>query len=148
MKDSAITMILAAVLSTMFSGCGPSAANTSFKDTVQSFTQQLRWGRLEGAALFIEPKNRSAWLNARRGQTQGIKITDMQIIRVHRGGRLGDEGTVDLRVAWYSQDTMTVKQADWRQKWKMTSGNWLVIDESRVLKPEVVPTKNTASAWP
>ncbi len=128
--------------------CGPSAATANFKDTVRSYTQQLRWGRLEGASLFIDSKKRAEWLAARRAQTRGLKITDMQIIRVRRGGRMGDEAMVDLRVAWYRQDTMTVQQADWRLNWKMTDGNWQIIDEIRMAQPQEEAAQKPAGVWP
>ena len=128
--------------------CGPSAATANFKDTVRSYTQQLRWGRLEGASLFIDAKKRAEWLTARRAQTRGLKITDMQIIRVRRGGRMGDEAMVDLRVAWYRQDTMTVQQADWRLNWKMTEGHWQIIDEVRIAEPQSEAAPKRTGVWP
>ena len=143
-----ITLICLGLLLPLLPACGPSTATTNFRDTVRSYTQQLRWGRLEGASLFIDSKKRMEWLAARRSQSRGLKITAMDIVRVRRGGRLGDEAMVDLRVVWYRQDTMTLQQADWRVQWKMTNGNWQIIDESRIQEDRTGPVKKTTSVWP
>ena len=144
--------LAAATLLCLFSvlaSCGPTASTIKFKDTVRSFTQQIRWGRLEGAALFLPPAQRTKWLTARRAQTQAIKITDMQILGVRRGGARGNEAIVDMRIAWYLKDTMTVQQADWRLVWKIVEGSWQLDKESRLSdSPVSKPTAAGDFNWP
>ena len=61
---------------------------------------------------------------------------------------MGDEAMVDLRVVWYRQDTMTVQQADWRLNWKMTEGNWQIVNEARLAEPQAAPAPKQTGSWP
>ena len=42
-------------------------------DVVRSYTQQLRWGRLEGASLFIDSKKRAEWLGPDEPRLEGLR---------------------------------------------------------------------------
>ncbi len=84
----------------------------------------LRWGRLENAALSVKPEMRGAFLSTWAERMQSLEVTDMDIAGVVMS-KDGDTADVVVNVTWVDRATMTVKTSAVQEHWVRTDDGWL-----------------------
>ena len=126
------------------SGCSTPSRMTHLRDQVREFGQQLRWNMLAGAAAFVVPSERQAWLDGRLRTLPGIRMTNVAIIRILSDGPQATKAQVFVGYTWYRMSDMKVMSSQWLQNWNHSEDGWLLIDESRVTHKGLVQDVN----WP
>ena len=112
-------------------GCSTQNRMTHLRDTLRTFNQQIRWERWPGAAAHVELKTRERWMLSRSHQAQGLKIHEIQILRVLSGGPRATTARVLVKLTWYREADMTVHSTHWMQTWNHSRHGWKLTKEER-----------------
>ena len=112
-------------------GCSTQNRMTHLRDTLRTFNQQIRWERWPGAAAHVELKTREHWMLSRSGHTKGLKIHDIQVLRVLSGGPRATVARVLVKLTWYREADMTVHTTHWMQTWNHSRHGWKLSKEER-----------------
>lgn len=125
-------LALATLLAPLALGCGPRDRGLDLKDAVRAYNQRLRWNAYEQASQFVNPETRAAWLAARTASAGGLKITDIQVVRLQKPDP--EDRTVEVLVSltWYRLPDTRINQAVWAQTWQEKEARWRLIDEKVV----------------
>ena len=119
---------------------------THLRESLKSFSRQIKWGQLPRAAAFVAPKKRAAWLEERMGALQSIKMIDVQVSRVSSKGPRATKATVLLSMSWHGRD-MVQKQSLWEQTWEHKKKlGWRLVKEKPAIIKRPAPVKR--GAWP
>jgi len=104
----------------------PMGRKAAFNRDQREYTKYVRWGDIEGAARFVHPEVRAAFL-AYQGRFEGIRVTDFE---VHEVNYTKKEVTARVRVTYtaYSMITMVEKEIKEVQEWERMGGSnrWFV----------------------
>ncbi len=119
-RGSLLALVL--VLST---GCG-ALGNT--RDDLQEASAKhhidLRWGRLENAAMRVTPEMRGAFLTSWATRLGTIELQDIEVTGLAIGEG-GDTADVIVTVTFVERDSMSVRTAVLPEKWVRSGGQWL-----------------------
>ena len=84
----------------------------------------LRWGRLENAALAVAPAMRGPFIQAWAARTALIELQQIDVAGVVVSED-GDSADVVVNVTWVERESMTVKSATVAEHWVRTDDGWL-----------------------
>jgi hypothetical protein len=115
----------------LVAGCATQNRMTHLRDTLRAFTQQIRWDRWPDAAQHVEHSTRERWMLNRSTAAKGLKIHEIQVLRVVSEGPRSTAAKVILRLTWYAQQDMKVRTADWVQTWQHGRAGWKLKSEER-----------------
>ncbi len=95
-----------------------------FTDSMKHFTQYVRWGNFQGAALFVVDEQQDDFLEL-APQISDVRFTDYEILRKDLNDAL-DEATVDVIFTGYRLSSPISKTVRLHQVWKRTGREWKV----------------------
>jgi hypothetical protein len=83
----------------------------------------LRWGRLENAAVRVAPEMRGAFLTEWAGRIGSIELQDIEVtgMVISEDGNTAD---VVVTVTYIERDSMAVKVANVPERWLRTEEGW------------------------
>ena len=119
---TALAFVVAVVVTPL--GCGKHLYNQDDL-TVALFKHHtdLRWGRLENAALLVEPQLRGAFLAMWASKANALELQDVDIAGVSMSPD-GDGADVVINVTYVERETMQVKNAVLNEHWTRTDDGW------------------------
>jgi hypothetical protein len=91
----------------------PMGYRAAFDQMQRQYTNYLRWGQVERASRFVDPKQREAYLK-QAPAFETLRITDYEIGEVDY---LNDRATVTVTYSGYSLDTFVERQVREEQEW-------------------------------
>lgn len=104
----------------------PMGRKAALNRNQRDYTKYVRWGDIEGAARFVHPEVREAFL-ALAGDFEGIRVTDFEVGEVTYAE---GESVARVRVTYtaYSMESMIEKEIKEVQEWeRIGAGNtWFV----------------------
>jgi len=82
----------------------------------------LRWGRLENAALRVTPELRGAFVQTWGQRLQGLELQEMDVV----GVAMMDDDTAEVVVVvtWVDKASMAVKTVQLPERWVRTEQGW------------------------
>jgi hypothetical protein len=82
----------------------------------------LRWGRLENAALRVSPELRGAFVQTWAARLQGLELQEMDVA----GVAMIDDDTAEVVVVvtWVDKASMAVKTVQLPERWVRTEEGW------------------------
>lgn len=82
----------------------------------------LRWGRLENAAMRVTPEMRGPFVQVWASRLQSMEIQDLEVL----GLSMIDEDTAEVvvGVTVVDKQSMGVKQLQFPEQWKRTEQGW------------------------
>jgi hypothetical protein len=96
-------------------------------DLTMSLTKHhvdLRWGRLENAAIVVVPSMQGPFLQHWAEKSQAIELQDIEVM----GMTIDDEtntATVMLRIVWVDRLSMAVQTSMATETWTRTGDGWM-----------------------
>ncbi|MDP2344336.1 MAG: hypothetical protein Q8O67_25480 [Deltaproteobacteria bacterium] len=84
----------------------------------------LRWGRLENAAVRVQPDLRGAFLTAWAGRIGAIELQDIEVTGMAISED-GDTADVVVAITYIERDTMAVRIVNVPERWARTETGWL-----------------------
>ena len=85
----------------------------------------LRWGRLENAALNVKADMRPLFLQQWASRMQMLELQDIEVAGVALSPD-GDGADVVVNVTWVEKVSMTVKTSAVTEHWARTEDGWIV----------------------
>jgi hypothetical protein len=129
-------LLVCALLLVGPSGCmtwftDPMGYHATFDRQQRQYTNYLRWGEVEKASNFVDPKQREAFLK-QVPIFERMRITDYDIGEVDY---LDDHATVTVTYAGYSLDTFVEHKIRENQQWyrEDATGGWHVRSDMAAL---------------
>lgn len=120
-------------------GCGV-LGNT--RDDLQEASAKhhidLRWGRLENAALRVTPDMRGAFLTSWATRLGAIELQDIEVTGLAIG-ESGDTADVVVTVTYVERDSMSVRTAVLPEKWVHKDGQWMCAKPAELPAPGAAP---------
>jgi hypothetical protein len=123
--------VLVAALIALTSGCymfsiaDPMHREDDFRDAMRTFTQYVRWGNFNGAALYIVDEQQDGFM-ALAPQLTDLRFTDYEILRQDLNEER-TEATVDVVLTAYRLSSPISRTIRLHQDWKRTESNdWKV----------------------
>jgi hypothetical protein len=124
----------------MLAVCAMSASCAHFysrDDLTMSLTKHhvdLRWGRLENAAIAVVPSMQGQFLQHWAERSQAIELQDIEVV----GMTIDDEtntATVMVRIVWVDRLSMAVQTSMTTETWTRTGDGWLCSVPARFEPP-------------
>jgi len=123
--------VLVAALIALSSGCymfsisDPMHREDDFTDAMRTFTQYVRWGNFNGAALYVVDDQKDGFM-ALAPQLTDLRFTDYEILRQDLNEER-TEATVDAILTAYRLSSPISRTIRLHQVWKRTESNdWKV----------------------
>jgi len=123
--------VLVAAMIALTSGCymlnlkDPMLREDAFTDAMRTFTQYVRWGNFNGAALYVVDEQKDDFLEL-APQLSDVRFTDYEILRQDLNEER-TEATVDVLLTSYRLSSPVSRTTRLHQTWKRTEGNdWKV----------------------
>jgi hypothetical protein len=126
-----VARVLIAALIALSSGCymlsikDPMHREDEFTDAMRTFTQYVRWGNFNGAALYVVDEQQDGFMEL-APQLTDLRFTDYEILRKD----LNEErtaATVDVVLTAYRLSSPISRTIRLHQAWKRTDDNeWKV----------------------
>jgi hypothetical protein len=98
-----------------------------FNDSMKHFTQYVRWGNFQGAALFVVDEQQDDFLEL-APQISDVRFTDYEILRKDLNDERS-EATVDVIFTGYRLSSPISRTVRLHQTWKRTGRDWKVTVE-------------------
>ena len=121
----ALLIALAALASACLSIKDPMNHESDFNDDVRQFTQYVRWGNFQGAALFLDEAQQEELMEL-APQLTDVRFTDYEILRKD----LADDrksGVVDVVYTGYRLSSPISRTMRLHQEWtRGARGDWKV----------------------
>jgi hypothetical protein len=115
----------------------PMGRKAALNRNQRDYTKYVRWGDIEGAARFVHPEARDAFLSL-AGDFEGIRVTDFEVGEITYSD---GESAAKVRVTYtaYSMSSMIEKEIREVQEWeRVGAGNqWFVRPELEGLVEQV-----------
>jgi hypothetical protein len=117
-------------------GCGTLGNN---RDDLQQAAAlhhiDLRWGRLENAAMRVDPELRGEFLTSWARRVGAIELQDIEVTGMVLNDA-GDLADVVVTLTYIERDSMSVHTAVIPEKWIRKDGTWLC---SKPAEPPAAP---------
>jgi hypothetical protein len=128
--------------------CKHAYNETDFSIALAKHHSNLRWGRVENAALLVDPQMRAAFVAEWLGRQQTIELQEVEVAGINRSED-GDTADVTLRIVFVDKDSMSVREVVVAEKWQRTSDGWLaVVPASLELRAPAAPPAASPPAAP
>ena len=113
---------------------GPDQLRSASED----FEKSLRFQDYGGAAQFVVPARRSAFVAARRKEANDLTITDMEVIDVQMAPD-GQKAIVLSRMRWVKLPSVTEVTGEVQARWEILNNGWLLVSLAGSPFPELAP---------
>jgi hypothetical protein len=126
----------AAILIVVVAACGavPKQPDT-LAESVRSYNDGVRWGRLGVAATKVPPRERAQFIDEMDERSEDVKITDYEVINVAATG--AKAAKVHVKLSWYLASKGTVHETHAMQTWERLGKAWFIVQEQRVRGAEM-----------
>ncbi|MBM4386011.1 MAG: hypothetical protein FJ091_21930 [Deltaproteobacteria bacterium] len=128
MTGNSLARALVVALAVLGSACAslkdPMHQEDAFNNNVRQFTQYVRRGNFQGAAVFLAEEQQEELL-ALAPQLSDVRFTDYEILRKDLN-ETRDAGTVDVVYTGYRLSSPISRTMRLHQKWTRTDGKWTV----------------------
>ena len=106
-------------------------ADKKIGDAVENLNRHTRWGRIQDAALLVQPDYRETFLTQHSRWGTDIQLADSEIMNIQIAS---DEKNASAFVSysWYAMDDMTLYETTLRQLWERYNNNYVLSSESVV----------------
>jgi hypothetical protein len=121
-------LIAAASAAVVLAACaGGYNANDQLQRQVDSYNDQIRWGRTFSAAELVREDARSEWLRAHRAWGPDLQIADYEVI----DSTMEDDGVAVVRVtiSWYRPSQSELQTTMLAQRWRREARVWQLVSE-------------------
>jgi hypothetical protein len=126
MTRLAIVMLAAALLG----GCGAAPKRgEEMMDSVRTYNDGVRWGRLANAASRVPPDEREDFVDERDELADELHITDWEVVRVKEVS--DGKASVHVKYTWYQDAEGIVRETTAVQRWERRGKAWLIVEERR-----------------
>src|SRR5512139_2658400 len=99
-----IAIALSPLCACMLAGSG---ADKKIGETVQNLNDQTRWGRIDDAALLVEPDYRESFLERHRGWGSDIQLADSEVQNIQLTSD-SEHASAFVTYSWYAMSDMTL----------------------------------------
>ena len=140
-------LALVALAVVALSSCKHAYNETDFQIALSKHHNNLRWGRIENAALVVEPQLRTAFTAEWLARQQTIELQEVEVVGVTQSED-GDAADVLLRIVFVDKDSMTMREVVVPERWKRTSDGWLATQPASLELRPAAPTPGAAEAPP
>jgi hypothetical protein len=125
-----------AMILVLVAACGgiPKTPDT-LDESVRSYNDGVRWGRLGVAAAKVPPRERTQFIDEMDERSEDVKITDYEVINVAAAGARAAK--VRIKMSWYLASKGTVHETHAEQTWERTGKVWFIVQEQRVRGAEM-----------
>lgn len=95
----------------------------SLYQRANAFVKFMRWSRFKDASLFVNEKEREAFLNHYRSLE--VVFTDVEVEDV-KVNKEKNEGVIEIRAVYYRAPTMVIKEKKMFLKWRWENKEWFL----------------------
>jgi hypothetical protein len=136
----ALLLVCATLAVSALSSCKHAYNETDFSIALAKHHSNLRWGRIENAALMVDPQLRAAFVAEWIGRQRSIELQEVEVAGMTTSED-GDVADVMLRIVYVEKDSMSVREVVVPEQWRRTSDGWLAVKPAtlEVRAPEAMP---------
>lgn len=106
-------------------------ADKKIGDTVENFNKQTRWGRINDAALLVQPDYRETFLLQHSRWGTDIQLADSEVVNIQIGSD-AKNASAFIQYSWYAMNDMTLHETTLRQLWEEQSSGYVLSGETVV----------------
>lgn len=103
-------------------------AGESLRETLDHYTDAVRWGRAASAMQHVSPRLRRAMARRHLAWARLIRIAETQVVDLNHDDR-HHRAVVFVQIAWYRDADPMVRTTTIEQTWRDLDG-WVLVDES------------------
>jgi hypothetical protein len=107
----------------------------SLPESVRSYNEGVRWGRLGVAATKVPPRERAQFIEEMDERSEDVKITDYEVLNIAALGARAAK--VRVKMSWYLASKGTVHETHAEQTWERLGKAWFIVQEQRVRGAEM-----------
>jgi hypothetical protein len=121
-------------------------ADKKISDAVYRINTHTRWGRIQDAALMVQPDYRELFLNRHRQWGREIQVADTEVVNIHLAGD-AEHADAFVSYSWYATADMTLHETTLRQQWVSIRNTFALSSEAVVRgDPKLLATPPQASS--
>ena len=105
-------------------------------ESVQAFSDGLRWRHYTSAAKFVPVRERGMFLEERNELDSELRITHYELTRVNLS-RDRSQATVHVKYVWHTDREGVVRRTVSKQRWERTGKRWYLAVEERIRGKEM-----------
>jgi hypothetical protein len=142
-----VARVVAAVALCSLAGCATMWSRDDLDIALSQHHIDLRWGRLENAALRVAPEMRGAFLQAWATRLQTIELQDVEVT----GLAMADDGAaadVVVTVTFVDRASMQVRTATLAERWVRVDDGWRAAAPALPASTTPAPSPATPPAPP
>ena len=113
-------------------GCSSANHQRLLQKTVHAYHQQLRWRLLDEALTYVSFSFRDRWEKAHVGADSNLRIVSVERRAVKSDEVSENAARFIVKVTWYIEGQMRVRESEWVEDWSLRSGNWQLTEEKRL----------------
>lgn len=106
-------------------------ADKKIGDAVENLNKQTRWGRINDAALLVQPDYRETFLTQHSRWGTDIQLADSEIVNIQITND-AKNASAFVSYSWYAMDDMTLYETTLRQLWESRDNGYVLSSESVV----------------
>lgn len=127
-----------AIIVVLAAGCGSHAKGAELLlDSVRTYHEGLRWGRIPVAASRIPPAERADFISDWDSLADDLKITDYEVVSVADTERAAK---VEVKYTWYLDSRQVVHDTRIAEEWERTGDVWIKVAE-HLVRGEPMPSE-------
>lgn len=118
-----VAVVAALTMASLGAGCGRHLySRDDLTVDLAKHHIDLRWGRIENAALRVNPELRAAFVQTWAQRLQGLELQEMDVA----GVAMIDDDTAEVVVVvtWVDKASMAVKTVQLPERWVRTDEGW------------------------
>jgi hypothetical protein len=104
-------------------------ADKKVSDAVQSLNEQARWGRVNDAALLVQPDYRDAFIDRRRNWGNGVQLADIEVLNIQLASD-SEHASATVSYSWYAMTDMTLHVTTLHQAWTSRKRGFALASET------------------
>ena len=106
-------------------------ADKKIGDAVENFNKQTRWGRINDAALLVQPDYRETFLTQHSRWGTDIQLADSEIVNIQIASD-AKNASAFVSYSWYAMNDMTLYETTLRQLWESHNNTYVLSSETVV----------------
>ena len=110
-------------------GCGATDHQRLLNNQVHAYHSKLRWSLAENAQAFVAPAYLETWKDAHLSSGPDLKVTNIEHTLVKVTQTQPPQAYFKVRVTWYREGQMTLKESLWDQEWHFIDTKWQLVKE-------------------
>jgi uncharacterized protein (DUF927 family) len=106
-------------------------ADKKIGDAVQNLNNQARWGRINDAALLVQPEYRETFLTQHSRWGTDIQLADSEVVNIQITND-SKNASAFVSYSWYAMTDMTLHETTLRQLWEAQNSSYVLSSETVV----------------